>query len=756
LGQDWFKASFILGPVFAVMLGASYYLYLDYKQDHSLDANEAQSREVFGTISFTDNNVRRKSNDSVLWNAVNRDDVVYYQDSIRTGPESYAVIKLKDNSIIELNENSLIVLEKNSNQLNVDFKTGDIRTKSTSKNLTIRVNDNVIQAQGADLKLRTDTHKAAQIVVTKGKAALVDSQKRRQELVPENLVNIDQRGQAQTMKIPLVLVSPADKSQIMNPLSEVKVTFYWTVVDKNLREEVLELSSNDTFSDSSTIRVKAHQTATTTVKRGRTFWRVGWTMQPVREPAQATSQLMYSETRSLQITEDRRLILLRPAQETTYELTPKENEIEFAWSSTLKPSSYLLELSDTSNFQRITQTHKASEPKLKISKLHPGRHYWRVTALSDKNENLTQSAPFNFEVRKTLPALPQLLKPDESFVWTSSLPVRLEWKKIENTSRYRVTVTRDREQKQILKSVTALSPLYSWPWTQPGSYYWSVESMDEANEPTTRSLVRTFTVKPSAEKNLITLTLPLDKAEVVRERKDPMEPVSFEWKADAISSANFTLMISKTPGFEKFLKTENIKKNRITVRLSESATYYWKVVWTDPTNAEHLETSSTNILQYSIAQGLPAPRLVSPIRNSLMKVPKVMPIELSWEPVESAAKYRVVLERFDDRINSRVPVMDKTVGAQKKVVKRDEPKEAKADANLPTTELPEKVELPEGDTSAENESLKTPDLPEGVYEWRVYTVDEKDIQGLPSEIRKLTVKMQEQLLAPKLKPLEIK
>ncbi|HEX4924109.1 MAG TPA: hypothetical protein VFV50_08485, partial [Bdellovibrionales bacterium] len=69
LGQDWTRASFILGPIFAIMVGASYYLYLDYRRDGS-DAQTQGNREVFGTLSFADNNVKRKTSESVLWNAV--------------------------------------------------------------------------------------------------------------------------------------------------------------------------------------------------------------------------------------------------------------------------------------------------------------------------------------------------------------------------------------------------------------------------------------------------------------------------------------------------------------------------------------------------------------------------------------------------------------------------------------------------------------------------------------------------------------
>ncbi|MEQ1877353.1 MAG: hypothetical protein ABL958_11975, partial [Bdellovibrionia bacterium] len=179
----------------------------------------------------------------------------------------------------------------------------------------------------------------------------------------------------------------------------------------------------------------------------------------------------------------------------------------------------------------------------------------------------------------------------------------------------------------------------------------------------------------------------------------------------------FTLMISKTPGFEKFLKTEGINQNHVSVRLTDASLYYWKVLWTDPEKPEHVESSATWTMKYKIPDGLPGPVLVEPIRDGLVKTVNPQPVEFTWKAVEKAVKYRIVLERFDETTQSLAPVFDKTV------------------SELTVVSAP---------------------LVEGDYQWRVHSVDEKDAQGPPSESRKLKVKAPDILMAPKLKPLEIK
>jgi hypothetical protein len=714
LGQDWLKNTFILSPVFAVMVTAGYYLWRDYQNDGLQDQGQV-TREVFGNMSFSDNNVKRKTSESVLWNPVVKDEPLYYLDSIRTGTESYAVIKLKDGSIIELNENSLIVLEKNSDQLSVDFKTGDIRTKQASKNLTFTLKDTTIQAQGADLKLKSDANKNSQVVVTKGKALMVDGLKNRRDLGPESLLSIDQKGQTQTIAVPLVLLSPADKAQIVSSLEETKFSFTWTVHDRNLREEFLEVSQDPNFLRLKTVTIKAHQAATAPIKRGRNFWRVGW--KPPRTLAASESQLFYSEIRMVALAEDQRVSLIYPADDTVFETTPTDSEIEFTWKAEGDPKTYVFEISDSASFQRIKQTHKVTEPKFKTTNLASGIYFWRVTALGSRNESLGQSSVSSFEVSLTLPALPVLVKPDENYIWASQAPVRMEWKNVEGAPRYRVTVSKDKEAKQIVKAVTVTHSPYAWSPLKPGSYFWTVESIDSSTRAFTRSQTRTFTVTAVNQEKLISLLLPADQSEVNRERKEVLDPVSFEWRAEKLQPANYTLLISKSPGFEKHLKTENIVKNQVTVRLNESATYFWKIVWTNPASPEQTETSATFQLKYNIPDGLPSPELVEPVKDAIIKVPVNQPVELTWSPVHKGKKYRVVVERYDTRLNSKIPVLDKI-----------------------TEEL----------------KATTLALGEGSYEWRAYTIDEKEIQGLPSETRKFQIQLIEALLAPKLRPPEIK
>src|SRR5690606_10193857 len=141
---------------------------------------------------------------------------------------------------------SLIVLEKKANQLNVNFKTGDIETKGDG-NLSIQVKDTVLNAKNADLKLSTDSQNNTQIVVTKGSATLTDKQNKKVELSTKKVVSVDEKGQAKQIAVALILNTPKDKVTVLDPERTVGYPFTWTVLDESLKEEMLEISDTPDF-----------------------------------------------------------------------------------------------------------------------------------------------------------------------------------------------------------------------------------------------------------------------------------------------------------------------------------------------------------------------------------------------------------------------------------------------------------------------------------------------------------------------------
>ena len=148
------KGLFIILPVMAILLYASYQLWMDY-QPKPEDYDDEIERTVIGYVGNVDQNVKRKTGGSLLWDPLKKGDPVFNQDSVRTGLNSYTAIILNDKSSIELEENSLVVLDANDKAFNIDFKTGEFKTNAKNNNLKIKVKDSVLSANQANIKIKT-------------------------------------------------------------------------------------------------------------------------------------------------------------------------------------------------------------------------------------------------------------------------------------------------------------------------------------------------------------------------------------------------------------------------------------------------------------------------------------------------------------------------------------------------------------------------------------------------------------------------
>lgn len=745
------------------MAGAGYYLWLDV-QSQEVTESETTQNEIIGYIEEQTSNVKRKLGDSLYWNPVKTKEALFANDSIRTGAESQAVIQLNDKSQIELAENSLIVLEKTANNLNVDFKTGDIETKSGDQNLTIKVKDTVLDSKSAELKLSTDSKNNTQIIVTKGTATLTDKNKQKVELATKKVVSVDEKGQAKQIAVALVLNTPKDKVIILDPEKMAQVPFTWTVLDDEQKEEFFELSSKPDFSIK-LFEKKGHQAVQAPVPRGVNYWRVGWKNKD--------GKISYSEVRSLKLEEDKRLLNSSPANNATLDFEPEQDKVTFAWAAIGEPKSFLLEIAKDDKFSTLFQSQTTTSKSLEISGVRDGKYFWRVRAFGDNNNEIGRTAPWFFTVRKTLPQLPLLIFPDNGFVWTLNDPLSFEWKPLEKVVQYRWTVTKDPLQTNIIKQETLASNKFLWKWSQPGDYYWNVNGLNEKGEVVSRSVMHKLKINPTVSGPAIILQTPPNQSTVKRDRREPMDPVIFEWTVERpIASGPFTLYISEKPDFSESLKKTGIESTKVAIRLNKSANYYWKVEWigsqktkniptptttstftstTNSTSSSLINTSSSTIsststslnststtleyeslsksqivdrevsipfvFKYRVSSNLLAPNLIEPLDNAKRVTPKKEKVEFRWTKVQGAIQYRITLEREHPQTKERIPVTSQIVT---------------------------------------KESFISAPLEPGNYFWFVTSLDQEKVEGPPGQVRSLIIELNKELSAPKLKAPVIK
>jgi len=736
LKSSWIKNSLVLFPVIAAMALAGYYLYLDYEQTSS-PSQEGSQQEIIGEVTFTNNNVKRKLGDSALWEPLEKKSSLFAKDAIRTGSDSYATIKFNDGNLLEVNENSLIVLDKNTDKLSVDFKVGDIASRGQQKGLEIKVNDAVVQTDSADLKLTAAADRAAQIVVEKGKATVTGRDKKKVDIGQSQRGALTATGETSVSQLTVILKSPEPRTEIKTPLPEIQQQFMWEVTKPEITEERLEISRSARFEEKKTKLYKAHQSLTVPIKQGIQYWRVGWDT--------GGGKYDYSETRRVIVQTDRSLELVFPENEMQFQFEPGESQIEFRWTSQNKAAtSFILEIAESVDFTKLraSQSIKEGASSWVEKDLGSGNYYWRVKALGEKNKPVAESSIRTFSVKVSLPRLPELESPLADGTWETARPVEFKWKVTPKAQTYRILISRDLAQKEVLKTETRKDPVFFYRWKQPTTLFWSVAALDAAGALVGQSEVRKLTISPKLASSGILLVSPKNKSEVIRDKKKEMDPIIFQWKPTRRMPGPYQFLISKDSEFKTAVKKDDITGLSFQLRLNEPGIYYWKVishgkaktpstampsaipnaspavsppVATAPSplpDGQSNEWSEVSQFELKINNNILPPQLVEPLNKANIVNVEPSPVVFQWKAVEGAAQYRILIEKRDPQTEETTPVADKMVTETK---------------------------------------FESPILQEGEYVWSVASVDSQGVIGIQSKPRTFDINLQEELSAPQLK-----
>ena len=697
----------ILIPVLGLMGWAGLTLWRDYQARPGEEAEVQIEREVLGTVSFVNNNVKRKTSESPYWNPIEKETPVHLEDSIRTGPDSYAVVKLKDSTILEINENSLIVIDKKAEKMSVDFKVGDLTTKSASANLDIKVADSTITGASGELKLKTGSDQKTDIVVTRGQATLVDSQKRAMALGQQNAARVGQ-GQAQTLVVPVLLQSPKDGAVFLTGDQQRQISFVWTVLDKGILAENLEVSSSAEFRSEYITRQENHQAGSAVVRRGDFFWRVTW--------KDSNGNWKSTDPRRLFVRADQRLTLVQPADATRFELASTTEPVAFSWTSQQPARRYHFELASSPDFSQMVESQKLETPRIELVDLKAGAYYWRVSAFNDSNEDVGRSNTGSFQLSYKLPEAPRLLAPELGLEWKLKDPLRMEWEKFPDAIGYRVFISRDPDQKQIVKSEAVTFPFYVWRWQEPGSYHWSVHSLGPQQQPLSRSRVAHFSIKADLRAPPIRLVYPLNQGTVRKPASENIDPITFQWKADPGVQQRYTLILSRSPDFKEIFKKEGLTDQASNIRLTQASTYYWKVV-SDASGAENSPSSPVWAFNLELSRPFLPPELTRPLPEE--KIPRIekLPVDFAWNPASDAVRYRITLEKLNAGTGQRETLVRSMTY---------EPR------------------------------LKSLPLESGEYSWSVESIDEGETASTPSPTRRFFIEMKESMKPPRLRPPVVK
>jgi len=102
--------------------------------------------EKFGVVSYTKANVRSKKASKFSWFTVERESLLAKNDSIKTGPDSAAIVDMTTGGSLEIGENSLVIL-KDTSSISNNFIQGTLIIRDQNGDRKINVDENGIKTE---------------------------------------------------------------------------------------------------------------------------------------------------------------------------------------------------------------------------------------------------------------------------------------------------------------------------------------------------------------------------------------------------------------------------------------------------------------------------------------------------------------------------------------------------------------------------------------------------------------------------------
>lgn len=137
--------------------------------------SRVSSASVAGVVARSENDLRRRGVDSLVWEETRGDETVYYYDSVLTLSQSSALLKLDAGSEVELAENTLVTIEPReevgSGEIRLRFMRGNLSARNPFSATKIHAPDfSVDVAAGSELQLRQTGEKDFEVRMVKGSA----------------------------------------------------------------------------------------------------------------------------------------------------------------------------------------------------------------------------------------------------------------------------------------------------------------------------------------------------------------------------------------------------------------------------------------------------------------------------------------------------------------------------------------------------------------------------------------------------------
>ena len=592
------------------------------------------------------NEVQRKPKQRVIWETISRNDDLYPGEAVRTSPIAEAQLTFENGTKIHLDPDSLIVLEQSDNGITLDFLQGNLFVQGgATGDMTLKTGNGDIKMNSADLSLSKAQNGNVNLEVHRGEAELNQGSKKT-ALTKDKTAELSAQGLNATDRVDVV--SPvAGETVYLNLSRGDKLALNWKPLAVNYTVKVEYGPTRNAMK-----RVEgAHAPGpdgriTLPTKPGNWNVRLIATADDPRLPQKVSAVIPFKvEAKSPpSLVEPRDGMALRKADPS--------GATTFRWLTRHKFDSQVLEISDDENFRVLkTQQALAGDAIQYTYNLEDGTYYWRVTGylkVKGKTDPLT-SLKTNFKVTSKWQARPPELKspsPSQtlSYLDTQRSGLTLKWKAAEGAERYQVHVQR-KEANGWITVVEKETETTSQHLTdlKTGQYQWKVATLDQTEATPTYSNPSPFTI---SELPKVEWADSMTGGEY--EYRTPTPSMKAEWKSGPGNVTSYRYRLATERDSIETAPWVATKLTMFDTSVPSEGKYSVQVEALDE-KQQVLGQSEIKSLAVKRAALLPAPQW-GQNTPEVLKSDSKGNVSLTWEQVDGAQNYLMVLESPDGKV----------------------------------------------------------------------------------------------------------
>ena len=380
-----------------------------------------RNEQEIATIYFKRKIAQRKFSDSVVWERLQQNSLLYNEDIIRTDSASSAVMNFLNGTSIDLGEHTMIqIFQEKNGELSLQVSGGNIvvDTKEAKGGIRVNLGNNVVINLEKGSLLSTDVREEKKaFVIQEGSGSIINSDGREDVVFAGETISIDETGKPK--KLPVSVVNLTHNQRFLFFENEEKKVELKFKTDDSLggQKIVLESSYEQNFSDiiehletEASADFESVKSMTLSVKNGTIYYRI----YPQNEILNAAEGKLLIEEASAPV-------LVSPVKDCLFEVENFTSRILFSWKTDDYTDFSRIEIYDENDINAPIFTSDVYGNSFAFSKFHDGSFLWKIIPHYAVNKNdfgiPSQIQKFNI-TKKKISDSPVLLFPADNSKFT--------------------------------------------------------------------------------------------------------------------------------------------------------------------------------------------------------------------------------------------------------------------------------------------------------------------------------------------------